>query len=159
MNEPFFCTADEIARAVVASARLFDEDPERIVQGLGGARARWYAFAALLGQFPQADYRAVARGCGFQADTSIANSRAQLAFHRRKTAWWDEGKVWGVLDVLKRSPVTPPPRKDGATIGDDAETEGAPARIFAAVAAGQHDGRDPRRSAAWPQCARTKGCA
>ncbi|HEY8214687.1 MAG TPA: hypothetical protein VIG36_11225 [Methylocystis sp.] len=108
-----FCTADEIATAIVAAARIEGEDPEAIARGLLGSRARWYAFAALVDRFPENDYRAIALGVGIFNINSMSAARAQLKSYRRGNApkWWDEAivaKVASALDGLHIVAPSPP---------------------------------------------------
>ncbi len=99
-----FCTADEIAVAIVTAARLEGENPEEIAQGSFGIRARWFAFAALLDELPDNDYRAIALGVGIFNINSMVSARAALASYRRGKApkWWDEGKVERVREALAK---------------------------------------------------------
>ncbi|WP_159728342.1 hypothetical protein [Methylosinus sp. Ce-a6] len=90
-----FCTADEIATAIVAAARLEGEDPEAVARGVPGCRARWLAFAALVDAFPGNAYRAIAVGVGIFTQSTMVGSRALLASYRRGKGpiWWDEAKI------------------------------------------------------------------
>jgi hypothetical protein len=49
-----FPTADQIALAIVTAARLTGEDPEAVLRGEYGVRARVYAMSGLLLAFPKA---------------------------------------------------------------------------------------------------------
>ena len=99
-----YCTADEIAVAIVAAARLEGENPEEIAQGSFGSRARWFAFAALVDSFPDNDYRALALGVGIFNINSMVSARATLASYWRGKApkWWDEAKVERVRATLAK---------------------------------------------------------
>jgi len=127
-----FCTADEIALAIVAAARLEGEEPEQIARGHHGSRARWYAFATLVDTFPDNDYRAIALGCGFLSQSTNANSRAMLASYRRGKCpkWWDEGKIQSVGRVLAglhlgpaAAPAALPPQKSAICAKREIEPE------------------------------------
>jgi hypothetical protein len=106
-----FCTADEIATAIVAAARLEGEDPEAIARGAQPSRARWYAAAALFDAFPNDDYRAIALGCGFLTQSTMVNSRSLVGFYRRGKGvkWWDESRVEVVAAALAKFREPAPP--------------------------------------------------
>jgi hypothetical protein len=106
-----FCTADEIATAIVAAARLEGEDPEAIARGAQPSRARWYAAAALFDAFPDNDYRAIALGCGFLTQSTMVSSRSLVGSYRRGKGakWWDESRVEVVAAALAKFRESAPP--------------------------------------------------
>lgn len=127
-----FCTADEIATALVAAARIEGECPIANAEGVYGLRARWFAMAALFDLFPQCEMCQIARGCGVSR-ASAMNARAQITSHRRKrTSWWDETKVGAVKTALaaagygqSAAPPAPPPQSPSRS-RSDAPTEKGP---------------------------------
>ena len=51
-----FATADEIALAVVTACRLTGDEPELCARGAHGIRARWFAFAEVVGALVAGQY-------------------------------------------------------------------------------------------------------
>lgn len=101
MSKPFYCTADEIARAVVTAARLTGYDPIKAVAGGGDVRARWFAIAALLSVFPDADCRAIGRGCGILDAMVLGDLPRSIRVRRRNRRWWDQSIVDQTTLALK----------------------------------------------------------
>ena len=104
MSPPANPTLVEIARTIVAAARIHDEDPLDIASGAMGSRSRWLAFAAMIEAFPDVYYRNVARWCGFM-DHQLANSRSGLSAARKNKgwSWWRDPDLETVKAALARA--------------------------------------------------------
>lgn len=94
-----FCTADEIAIAVVAASRIEGENPLKVIRGEYGSHARWFAIAALVETFPKADREAIGRGCGIRNKT-VAESCGSVVHTKRRRTWWNESAVSRVMAAL-----------------------------------------------------------
>lgn len=91
-----FPTADQIALAVVTSARLVGESPLAVVRGGARSRARVLAMESLKLAFPEFSWMAVARCCG-HAHPRAAQA-AVLQAHDR--AWWRDDLLDEVVGAL-----------------------------------------------------------
>lgn len=91
-----FPTAEQIATALVAAARMSGEDPEAIVLLRQPSRARHVAFAALVATFTQARKTDLGRCCGYPKP-HLARELLQQA---RNAKSWDEDRVDEIVGVL-----------------------------------------------------------
>ncbi len=75
-------TAEAVARALIASAKVLGEDPLAMNQDMRGAgKCRWPALEALKIIYPDTPWSAFGRMVG----TSVPQQRTNGA---KKTAWW-----------------------------------------------------------------------
>ena len=103
-----FASADQIARAVVAAARLVGTDPLAIFEAepdIFRARARSLAIEALKIVLPDADRTALARGCGCLASAA----GLALAAKARAAKWWREDWLDEVVGAVLAPEVDPEP--------------------------------------------------
>ena len=100
-----FCTADEIAIAICAAAKIEGEDPLNVAQGGVPSHARYYAAAALFDVFPNFDFRAIGRGVGVMTHSSTGNLRSTIRYYRtgKGPKWFDAKVVSRVIRELKRA--------------------------------------------------------
>lgn len=79
-------TAEAVARAVVAAARITDEDPLTVADGLG-LRFRFAAMKALLTFYPEAGPLRIGRMVGVER-----NPMGRLQQAERSSWWRPQGK-------------------------------------------------------------------
>jgi hypothetical protein len=112
-----FPTAEDIARAIVASCRETGEDAVRAASGFVGdingpsIHARHYAMHALLHVFPDLPRLAAARvvGCPGKPASFYNNSWNQVVRPRsdgtgHMAKWWDEYAFARVIAAIERAP-------------------------------------------------------
>jgi hypothetical protein len=144
---PFYCTADEVAWAIVIATRHMDDpvefgkDPEWIVTrahraGSGfteSSRAAYYALEALYLIRPMARHQDIAVALGFQPK-SANGAYTQIAYKKRG-GWWCEKTAWAIRSELAETigvmPYEPPEpaQRGGYTHGMKAEPPQPPVEI------------------------------
>jgi len=138
-----FASADQIARAVVAAARLLGADPLQIVakqppnvSGNPAVRARFLAFVGLRVALPECNRHAQARGVGFDSSNPDSNVPKIM-----RAAWWREDWVDEVVGAILAPETESAPAP--APVDDPASPEERLRRHFLPTPA-------PKRSAAPP---------
>jgi hypothetical protein len=96
-----YASADQIARAIVAAARLTGADPLKIYEpspatGNPLSRARFLAFAGVLAVFPECRQTALGRLLGIPSSEKIKWNFGQA----RSAKWWREDWVDKVVGVI-----------------------------------------------------------
>lgn len=102
-----FPTADQVATAIVAAARLTGEDPVGCIAGAPAMRCRAIAFEALRLVFPEARVPGLGRCVGWRptsTTTCIANAKIR--------SWWSDDAVDEVVGALIGEP-EPQEDRDG----------------------------------------------
>jgi hypothetical protein len=122
-----FATADQIASAVVMSAKHFATDPEEVVTHIGSSRvplrARWYAIAALFDAFPEADRLAIARGCGSGAKAQWAHR--SLGIIQSSAKWYAPGLVEAIAVELRARAEIPQESRENDQVCEEIAQAGA----------------------------------
>lgn len=90
-----FPTADEVATAIVAAARLTGEDPVACIAGAPALRCRAFAFEALRSVFPEARVAGLGRCVGWQP----SSTHGQIASAKTRS-WWSDDAVDEVVGAL-----------------------------------------------------------
>jgi hypothetical protein len=98
-------TPREAAVAIVAAARIHDEDPVLTVEGAMSARGRWLATAALQEAFPEAPHDWIAAACGVTGRARCQNARAEIRSKRfgreyNRAKWFLEADLESVKSAL-----------------------------------------------------------
>jgi hypothetical protein len=119
-----FPTADQIAQAVVAAARLQREDPIAAVRGAPGARCRAVAYEALRSAFADARRGGLARLVGFRDATSGAVAIASA----KRCSWWSDDAVDEIVGMLLSDKEEGCPAEDPDRLGGDGDCHDACAR-------------------------------
>lgn len=91
-----FPTADQIAIAVVTAAKVLGEDPEAVVHGAPGLRARHVAMDALAAAFPEARRTGLARCLGYKAPRAAQ----EAVVGARNSRWWNEMVADEIVGLL-----------------------------------------------------------
>lgn len=92
-------TAREVAVAIVTAARACDENPIETIGGKRCNQARWYAFAAMTGAFPDFGYAKIARWCGWHGKRA-ENAKYVLDHDARPAEWWRDDTLHQVKIAL-----------------------------------------------------------
>lgn len=91
-----FPTAEQIATAVVAAARLTGDDPVEVLTVTTGFHARHLAFAALREAFPRATAKAIAAALTY----SVPDSAVSMLDSAQRASWWREDWVDDVVGAI-----------------------------------------------------------
>jgi hypothetical protein len=92
--QPVWPLAEEVARVIVAAAKIEDLDPIAVADGsIRAPRARAYALIALGFRFPSINRTALARICGDRKKDTSANIVARGAVLRRSSDWFDLSRL------------------------------------------------------------------
>lgn len=101
-------TSDHVAAALVCACKLLNEDPEAVLNGSMGSRARQYAYHAIKVCFPELEARSIARMVGAPNPTTFVGQAAHLHVKR----WFSAAHLRTVrasLNVMKAVQVPPAP--------------------------------------------------
>ncbi|MGO8738596.1 hypothetical protein [Rhodoblastus sp.] len=125
-----FASADQVARALVAAAKLLGADPlgafartPAHISAIPIARTRYLAYDALRVALPSTNAEACARGVGFAQASTAAN-----IWKIRQAAWWRDAWVDEVVGAILGDGVERPVRAKRPTPSSGANAPPSPAR-------------------------------